>query len=140
MTLNVPNPNQTDALIDAILPLCHAHQIFCFEGDLGAGKTTFIKQICEHLNVTTSTSSPTFSIVNEYDREGGNRVLHFDLYRIKHPEELVQIGWYDYINQGNLMFVEWPEMAGDYLPTDAVRVTIEQNEDDSRTVNIKLPK
>jgi tRNA threonylcarbamoyladenosine biosynthesis protein TsaE len=100
-------------------------RIFAFHGELGAGKTTFIKALCEELGVKDVMSSPSFSLVNEYHDEKNNPVYHFDLYRLKSPQEALDIGMEEYLYSGNYCFIEWPERAEELLPEDTVHVTIE---------------
>jgi tRNA threonylcarbamoyladenosine biosynthesis protein TsaE len=109
-------------------------RVFAFYGSMGAGKTTFIKAVCEELGVTDVVTSPTFAIVNEYTAADGGRIFHFDFYRIKKLEEVYDMGYEDYFYSGSLCFIEWPELIEELLPDDAVRVTIEENADGSRTV------
>jgi tRNA threonylcarbamoyladenosine biosynthesis protein TsaE len=90
-------------------------RIFLFEAPMGAGKTTFIKSLCEFLNVTDTMSSPTYSIVNEYYTNSNSKLYHFDLYRLKSSEELFEIGFKDYIESGNYVFIEWPDLALPFL-------------------------
>lgn len=99
-------------------------RIFAFHGELGAGKTTFIKAICAQLGVTDAMSSPSFSLVNEYHDKNGNSIYHFDLYRLKSPEEAFDIGMEEYLYSGNYCFVEWPERAEELLPGETVHITI----------------
>lgn len=109
--------------------------VFAFYGKMGAGKTTFIKAICEELGVEDVITSPTFAIVNEYRSEtSGELIYHFDFYRIKKIEEVYDMGYEDYFYSGALCFIEWPELIEELLPGDAVKVTIEENEDGSRIV------
>lgn len=108
--------------------------VFAFYGEMGAGKTTFIKAICRELGVKDNISSPTFALVYEYFSESRGAIYHFDLYRIKSIVELYDLGYEDYFFGGNLCFIEWPEMAGDLLPEDAVKVYISINPDGSRTL------
>ena len=110
------------------------HTVFAFYGKMGAGKTTFIKAICEALGVDDVITSPTFAIVNEYTAEDGP-VYHFDFYRIKKLEEVYDMGFEDYFYSGALCLIEWPELIEDVLPEDAVKVSITENADGSRTVN-----
>ena len=110
------------------------HTVFAFYGKMGAGKTTFIKAICEALGVDDVITSPTFAIVNEYTAEDGP-VYHFDFYRIKKLEEVYDMGFEDYFYSGVLCLIEWPELIEDVLPEDAVKVSITENTDGSRTVN-----
>ena len=108
------------------------HRVFAFYGKMGAGKTTFVKAICEQLGVDDVITSPTFAIVNEYS--GKTQVYHFDFYRIKKLEEVYDMGYEDYFYSGALCFIEWPELIEDLLPDDAVRVSIAEQEDGSRLV------
>jgi len=108
--------------------------IFAFYGKMGAGKTTFIKAICEELGVEDVITSPTFAIVNEYTAKGGEPIYHFDFYRIKKIEEVYDLGYEDYFDSGHLCFLEWPELIKDLLPEDTTRVTINVEEDGSRIV------
>lgn len=109
--------------------------VFAFYGKMGAGKTTFIKAVCEELGVEDVITSPTFAIVNEYRSETtGELIYHFDFYRIKKIEEVYDMGYEDYFYSGALCFIEWPELIEELLPGDAVKVTIEENEDGSRIV------
>ncbi len=110
-------------------------KVFAFYGKMGAGKTTFIKAICEELAVDDVITSPTFAIVNEYtSNKLGEPVYHFDFYRIKKIEEVYDMGYEDYFYSGHLCFLEWPELIEDLLPEDATKVTITEQEDGSRVV------
>ena len=130
------------------------HTVFAFYGKMGAGKTTFIKAICEELGVDDVITSPTFAIVNEYSltsplelsslaTEGtqehspltSDSVYHFDFYRIKKLEEVYDMGFEDYFYSGALCLIEWPELIEEVLPDDAVKVSITENADGTRTVN-----
>ena len=109
--------------------------VFAFYGKMGAGKTTFIKAICEELGVTDVINSPTFAIVNEYrSDETGELIYHFDFYRIQKLDEVYDMGYEDYIYSGALCFIEWPELVEEVLPGDAVKVIIEEGEDGTRSV------
>lgn len=109
-------------------------KVFAFYGKMGAGKTTFIKAICEVFGVDDVITSPTFAIVNEYTAASGTPIYHFDFYRIKKIEEVYDMGYEDYFYNNNLCFLEWPELIENLLPGDAVRVTIREEEDGTRTV------
>lgn len=112
--------------------------VFAFHGNMGAGKTTFIKAICEELGVEDVINSPTFAIINEYrSDETGELIYHFDFYRINKLSEAQDIGTEDYFYSGALCFIEWPEKIEELLPGDVVDVTITENPDGSRTVEIK---
>ncbi len=127
-------------------------RVFAFYGKMGAGKTTFVKAICEELGSDDVITSPTFAIVNEYsgsrrqqtgDRSDNSlqttdsfRIYHFDFYRIKKLEEVYDMGFEDYFYSGALCFIEWPELIEEILPDDAVRVNITEQEDGSRLVTL----
>lgn len=109
------------------------HKVFAFYGSMGAGKTTFIKAVCEELGVEDVITSPTFAIINEYTGQDG-AIFHFDFYRIKKLEEVYDMGYEDYFYSGALCFIEWPELIEEVLPEDAVRVSIQEKEDGSRAI------
>lgn len=110
--------------------------VFAFFGGMGAGKTTFIKAVCQQMGVTEDmVSSPTFAIVNEYEGSSGS-IYHFDFYRIRQISEAVNMGFDDYLYSGNLCFIEWPELVEPLLPEDTVRVTIEEQPDGSRILSM----
>jgi tRNA threonylcarbamoyladenosine biosynthesis protein TsaE len=109
--------------------------VFAFYGKMGAGKTTFVKAICEELGVKDVITSPTFAIVNEYETSPKPQsIYHFDFYRIKRLEEVYDMGYEDYFYSGALCFIEWPELIEDLLPEDAVKVTIEETSNGERIV------
>ncbi|MDU1905249.1 MAG: tRNA (adenosine(37)-N6)-threonylcarbamoyltransferase complex ATPase subunit type 1 TsaE [Dysgonomonas sp.] len=110
--------------------------VFAFHGEMGAGKTTFIKAICEKLGVEDVINSPTFAIVNEYRANSGELIYHFDFYRIKDENEALDFGYEDYFYSGSLCFIEWPEKIPSLLPTDTVHVTIKETEHGVRTVTL----
>lgn len=110
-------------------------RIFAFYGSMGAGKTTFIKAICEALGTTDAVASPTFAIINEYDTPSGCPIFHFDFYRIKSLSEVYDIGYEDYFYASDgLCFIEWPELIEPLLPEETVKVNISEQEDGSRKV------
>lgn len=110
-------------------------KVFAFYGKMGAGKTTFVKAVCECLGVDDVITSPTFAIVNEYtSATTGDAIYHFDFYRIKKLEEVYDMGYEDYFYSGSLCFLEWPELIEDLLSEDATKVTIEETADGSRVV------
>ena len=111
-------------------------KIVAFYGSMGAGKTTFIKAICDVLGVTDTVNSPTFAIVNEYLAASGDSVYHFDFYRIKKIEEAYDFGYEDYFYSGDLCLIEWPELIEELLPEDTVRVKIEEIETGERVLTL----
>ena len=115
-----------------------SRRVFAFYGRMGAGKTTFIKALCEELGVEDVITSPTFAIINEYTRRpGGEPVYHFDFYRIKKLDEVYDMGYEDYFYSGALCLIEWPELIEEILPEDAVRVEITAAPDGSRTLRLE---
>lgn len=132
--------NGLDSIRDAAKAFIEAmddRTVFAFYGDMGAGKTTFIKAICEELGVEDVINSPTFAIVNEYRSNSDELIYHFDFYRINKVEEAYDFGYEDYLYSGALCFIEWPEKIEELLPSDIVNVTIKENEDGTRTVSVK---
>lgn len=112
--------------------------VYAFYGNMGAGKTTFIKAICEELGVEDVINSPTFAIINEYrSSDSGELIYHFDFYRINKQSEAEDIGTEDYFYSGALCFIEWPEKIDELLPGDVVNVRISENENGSRTVTVE---
>jgi tRNA threonylcarbamoyladenosine biosynthesis protein TsaE len=111
--------------------------VFAFNGKMGAGKTTFIKAICETMGVNETVNSPTFSIVNEYEAADGRIIYHFDCYRINKIQEALDLGAEEYLYSGNLCFIEWSENISPILPDSLVNVDIEEKEDGSRNVIIR---
>lgn len=111
-------------------------KVFLFEGEMGAGKTTFIAEVCRQLGASDDFGSPTFSIVNEYIDDRGNPIYHFDLYRIESQHEILDMGATEYFDSGDLCFVEWPDRLGSLAPEDACIVSISENPDGSRTVTL----
>ncbi|MFY8108095.1 MAG: tRNA (adenosine(37)-N6)-threonylcarbamoyltransferase complex ATPase subunit type 1 TsaE [Bacteroidia bacterium] len=95
--------------VETLIPLTENHLIFCFYGEMGAGKTTLIKELCKSLNVLDEVSSPSFGLVNEYKISEKESIFHFDFYRIKNIEEVYDIGYEDYFDSGNICLIEWPE-------------------------------
>ena len=127
-----------EAAREFIQQMGDAH-VFAFYGKMGAGKTTFVKAICEELGVKDVITSPTFAIINEYEASStgqyeGIPIYHFDFYRIKKLEEVYDMGYEDYFYSGALCFIEWPELIEELLPEDTVKVCITENGDGTRSV------
>lgn len=125
-TLKLDISNLDDHLEAAreLIDFAGNERIFTFDAPMGSGKTTFIKSLCRQLSVIDTMSSPTYSIVNEYYTSLNLKLFHFDLYRLKSPEELFELGFEEYISSGNYVFIEWPELAADYL-SSFVKIIIE---------------
>lgn len=132
--------NSLDGIADAARQFVDAmgeNKVFAMFGPMGVGKTTFIKAVCEVLGVQDTITSPTFAIVNEYRTDSGEQIFHFDFYRIRKVEEAYDMGYEDYIYSGAVCFLEWPELIEELLPDDAVRVTLTEEEDGTRTITIQ---
>jgi tRNA threonylcarbamoyladenosine biosynthesis protein TsaE len=114
-------------LVGEIYPLISAYKIFLLSGDLGAGKTTFLKMLLHRFGVMDPVTSPTFSIVNEYMTNDNQLVYHMDLYRLRDSVELIEIGIPDMLDGQALCFIEWPEFVQNFLSTDVVHIYIEHN-------------
>jgi len=110
--------------------------VFAFNGKMGAGKTTFIKSICEVMGVQETVNSPTFSIVNEYEAADGRIIFHFDCYRINKIQEALDLGAEEYLYSGNLCFIEWSENIAPILPDSIVNVNIEETQNGKRQITI----
>lgn len=108
--------------------------VFAFYGEMGAGKTTFIKAVCKELGVVETVASPTFAIINEYKGGDGRPIYHFDFYRIHKLEEVFDFGYEDYFYSGYTCFIEWPELIEQILPADTVKLSIREIDDGSRIV------
>lgn len=136
MEIKIQSPAQLPEAAKQFVQAMNQNTVFAFYGKMGAGKTTFIKAICEELGVTDVINSPTFSIVNEYRSDTtGELIYHFDFYRIKKIEEVYDMGYEDYFDSGAVCFIEWPELIDDLLPGDAVKVSITEQEDGSRIIS-----
>ena len=116
--------------------------VYAFYGEMGAGKTTFIRELCRALGVEEDlANSPSFSIINEYRSDTtAELIYHFDLYRLESVDEALEIGVEDYFDSGALCLLEWPERIEPLMPDDTVKVTISVNPDDSRTLTIDIPE
>ena len=137
MTYTTHTPEETEALGAQLAGSLKAGDVVAFTGDLGAGKTAFTRGIARGLGVPGRVTSPTFTIVNEY--EGGRLPLfHFDMYRLGSSDELFDIGWEDYLSRGGVCVVEWSEIVEDALEGNPIRVHIQRGEgDDERLISIE---
>ena len=131
------SPEETRALGARLADVLQGGEVIAFTGDLGAGKTAFVSGMAQALGVDERVTSPTFTIVNEY--EGGRLPLfHFDMYRLGSADELFHIGWEDYLARGGVCAVEWSENVDEAIEDDAIRISITRGEDDnSRVITIE---
>ena len=136
MRIEVRNMEELDQAALQIKRYAKDLKVWLFEGDLGAGKTTLIKRICDHFNITDTVNSPSFSIVNEYRDDKGEKYYHLDFYRIKNEEEAMDIGAEEYIFSGNYCFIEWPSKVSSLLPDHYLSVSISQMPDGTRSLNL----
>lgn len=127
------------AVVKSILPHIQKAKIITLEGDLGAGKTTLVKEVCRQLGIDDLVSSPTFSIINEYEHSAESlKVYHMDLYRIEDEEELLNIGFEDYLYSGHLVFIEWPQIASSLLPERTIGIHIDIFDNSSRRLKLNF--
>lgn len=134
--INIKDLSDLDRAARQFLEEIGDNKLIAFFAPMGSGKTTFTTAICHQLGVEEdAVSSPTFAIVNEYRTANGDMMYHFDFYRLNRPEEALDIGFYDYIDSGNLCIMEWPENIEDILPEETLRISITANPDMSRTVS-----
>tara|TARA_B110000116_G_scaffold104629_1_gene91161 strand:+ start:1749 stop:2171 length:423 start_codon:yes stop_codon:yes gene_type:complete len=120
---------ELDEVAKAIVEVFESEKKIVFFGEMGVGKTTLIKSICKALNVQDVVTSPTFSVVNEYQNKDGDSLYHFDFYRIKNQEELFDLGLEEYIYSDNYCFIEWPEKAEKLLSDNFVQVQMKKNKE-----------
>lgn len=118
--------------------ITNAFKVFAFEGEMGAGKTTFIHALCEVAGVKDTISSPTFSIINQYLKPDGRLIYHIDLYRLKNEEEAIQAGVEDCLYSGNTCFVEWPQKAPGLFPDGTLHAAITAIDTNTRKLKINL--
>ncbi|SEN21634.1 tRNA threonylcarbamoyladenosine biosynthesis protein TsaE [Mucilaginibacter gossypiicola] len=136
MQLSVNSLSQLPQAAEAILAGSAGNKIFLFYGEMGAGKTTLIKALCEALGVTEPATSPTFSIVNEYIGHQ-NRIYHFDFYRLKNQTEALDMGYEEYFYSDAYCFIEWPEKIPDLLPDHYANIRIQVLDSNSRSISIE---
>ena len=135
MKVETHSEAETEALGERLAKCLHTGSVVALYGDLGAGKTAFVRGMARGLDIRESVSSPTFTIVNEYP--GDPALFHFDMYRLRNAEELYGIGWEDYLDRNGICVTEWSERIEEALPEDAVRVRIQRLSDTDRSVSIE---
>lgn len=136
MVIPVKDKRHLHKAAKTFLEATEGNKVFAFYGAMGAGKTTFIKSVCEILGSVDIVSSPTFTLINEYRTEKGESLFHIDFYRIKKQEEVFDFGIEEYFASGSYCFMEWPELIEEILPPETVKVRISANSDESRTIEI----
>ena len=128
--------SEIDSVAKEILNIPSLKKVITFNAEMGAGKTTLIKALVNELGVLDNSSSPTFSLVNEYQTENGETVYHFDLYRLNSEEEAYDMGIDEYFYSGNWCFIEWPEKTPNLIPIDHANISIKVLEDGKRELTI----
>ncbi|MBQ2779097.1 MAG: tRNA (adenosine(37)-N6)-threonylcarbamoyltransferase complex ATPase subunit type 1 TsaE [Bacteroidaceae bacterium] len=136
-TINIENLDFYPQAAAQFIAAMQGRRIFAFYGSMGAGKTTFIKALCEAMGVEDAINSPTFAIVNEYESAAGDTIYHFDFYRIKSIAEVYNMGYEEYLYGNAYCFIEWPELIEELLPEETVKVTIEESTDGHRTITME---
>ncbi|HEY8401541.1 MAG TPA: tRNA (adenosine(37)-N6)-threonylcarbamoyltransferase complex ATPase subunit type 1 TsaE [Cytophagaceae bacterium] len=119
-----------------IIASAESEKVWIFEGEMGAGKTTLIKELCRQMGVTENTSSPTFSIVNEYLSGKGESIYHFDFYRLKDETEALDIGVEEYLYSGSYCFIEWPSKISSILPSSMLKISINIVAENKRRIQV----
>ncbi|MFH2140892.1 MAG: tRNA (adenosine(37)-N6)-threonylcarbamoyltransferase complex ATPase subunit type 1 TsaE [Bacteroidota bacterium] len=136
MLITITSIDQIQKAAKEFLKTFRDYHFFSFYGEMGAGKTTFIKALCKELNVTDQVNSPTFSIVHEYLTDDKKKIYHFDFFRINKPEEIVNIGFGEYFHDADYVFIEWPEIAEKIFDDDFIKIRISVPNDQIRTIEM----
>ncbi|MEZ3443493.1 tRNA (adenosine(37)-N6)-threonylcarbamoyltransferase complex ATPase subunit type 1 TsaE [uncultured Alistipes sp.] len=136
MTLHIDSLNELPEVADAVIEALDGRSVVVFRGEMGAGKTTLIREILARLGSEDNVTSPTFAIVNQYTTADCRPVYHFDFYRIDRIEEAYDFGYEEYFYSGDLCLVEWPEKIEELLPDDVMTVRITADTEEERTFRI----
>lgn len=128
------SPAETRAIAETFASSLRGGEVIALQGDIGVGKTVFTKGLAAGLGITSNVTSPTFNIVRQYN--GRLPLYHFDVYRITDPDEMLEIGFEEYLYSGAVVVIEWPELISDLIPQDAITITIEREEEDGRRIFI----
>lgn len=128
--------NQLPEVADQIIGMGKDYHVWLLQGDMGAGKTTLTKAIGEKLKVLDTISSPTYALVNEYLTKDDKTIYHFDFYRLEQEVEALDMGWYEYLDSGNLCIIEWPQKISNLLPETFLNISISQGEGEERIFKI----
>lgn len=139
--IEIPSPGTLPQAARRFVDLMDSYTVFAFNGQMGAGKTTFIMSLLRALGVEEDLAgSPSFALINEYRSDTtAELIYHFDLYRLENLEEALEIGVEDYFDSGAVCLIEWPDRIDDILPDDTVMVSLTVNDDDSRTMTVTTP-
>ena len=128
------SPAESRAIAETFASSLRGGEVIALQGDIGVGKTVFTKGLAAGLGITSNVTSPTFNIVRQYN--GRLPLYHFDVYRITDPDEMLEIGFEEYLYSGAVVVIEWPELISDLIPQDAITITIEREEEDGRRISI----
>ena len=132
--------DQIEDAANQIIRLAGSDKIWVFQGQMGAGKTTLIKALAKEMQVKDHVSSPTFGLVNEYETVSGERICHFDFYRLDDPTEALDIGIEEYFYSGDYCWIEWAEKIAQFLPEDFLLIRIISESDQDRTITLQHAK
>ncbi|MEQ6122433.1 tRNA (adenosine(37)-N6)-threonylcarbamoyltransferase complex ATPase subunit type 1 TsaE [Reichenbachiella sp. MALMAid0571] len=136
MTIRYSDLGEIDGVAQEVIQACKGYNIWLFEGQMGAGKTSLIKSICAQMNVVDNVSSPTFSLLNVYQTDTGDELFHFDFYRIEDQIEAIDIGCDEYFYSDNICFIEWPEKIPSLIPDRFVKISINLVIENEREISI----
>lgn len=136
-TYNISSPDELGAVASDFISNFGDEKVVAFYGTMGAGKTTFIKALCDVLKVDDVVNSPSFAITNEYSIPSGGVIFHFDFYRLKSVSEAFDMGYEDYFYSGNYCFIEWPEKVADILPSNYLKVMVDITSDNGREITVE---
>ena len=136
MILKIKSIDELKGVSHELKPLFEKYKIVLLEGSMAAGKTTFVKEYCKFIGVKDDVSSPTFGLVNEYETNEGQKIYHFDLYRVEEEEELYDIGFEEYVDSGNLCFIEWPSIAENFIPIKHILLNLLVDENGRRKIQV----
>lgn len=134
--ITINSLDELSKVAEIIKQMIASDKVFAFYGSMGAGKTTIIKEICKHLNVIDTVTSPTFALINEYKTTNSESIFHFDFYRINKISEVFDMGYEEYFFSGKVCLIEWPELIEELLPEKYIKITIEVKTDNTRTIKI----
>ena len=138
ITLKVNSISSINSAAKQLIKHLNNYNIVAMYGEMGAGKTTLIKAVCNNLDVIDTVTSPTFSLINEYNTEKGQKIYHLDFYRIENIEEIYDFGYEEYFYSNNLCFIEWPEKIKDHLPESTLNVIIKIVSKNKRIVELHV--